>query len=63
MGRNAGWLTAASALARRGDCTAPHLIYLPEVVFDPEAFLQKLQELGKTVKNIIFPIVSCIKIS
>ena len=30
MGRNAGWLTAASALARSENSTAPHLIYLPE---------------------------------
>lgn len=30
MGRNAGWLTAASALARERDDDGPHLIYLPE---------------------------------
>ena len=30
MGRNAGWLTAASALARTKELPAPHLIYLPE---------------------------------
>ena len=30
MGRNAGWLTAASALARSENSTAPHFIYLPE---------------------------------
>ena len=34
MGRNAGWLTAASALARTEQLPAPHLIYLPETVFD-----------------------------
>ena len=39
MGRDAGWLTAASALARNGYNTAPHLIYLPEVPFDKEDFL------------------------
>ena len=32
MGRDAGWLTAASALARNEYNTAPHFIYLPEVV-------------------------------
>ena len=31
MGRDAGWLTAASALARNEYNTAPHFIYLPEV--------------------------------
>lgn len=39
MGRNAGWLAAASVLARRNPNDAPHLIYLPECSFDPEAFI------------------------
>ena len=34
MGRDAGWLTSASALARNEYNTAPHLIYLPEAPFD-----------------------------
>ena len=34
MGRDAGWLTAASVLARNEFSLAPHLIYLPEVAFD-----------------------------
>lgn len=43
MGRNAGWLTAAAALAKRTPDEAPHLIYLPEVAFDVEKFLQDVQ--------------------
>ncbi len=39
MGRHAGFLTAASALARRYDDDGPHLIYLPERDFSIEAFL------------------------
>ncbi len=39
MGRNAGWLTAAAALARCGEGEGPHLIYLPEVDFEWDAFL------------------------
>lgn len=39
MGRHAGFLTAASALARRRDTDGPHLIYLPERDFDPTAFV------------------------
>ena len=31
MGRNAGWLAAATGLARRSDEDAPHLIYVPEI--------------------------------
>jgi 6-phosphofructokinase len=42
MGRNAGWLTAAAALAKREECDAPHLVYLPEVAFDQERFFQEV---------------------
>jgi len=38
MGRHAGFLTAASALARQGEGDGPHLIYLPERVFDVTQF-------------------------
>lgn len=48
MGRNAGWLTASSALARSG-FGGPHLIFLPEVPFDPEVYLAKVAE--KLQKN------------
>ncbi len=39
MGRHAGFLTAASVLARRHDEDGPHLIYVPEVAFSEEKFL------------------------
>ena len=39
MGRNAGWLTGATALSKSEDCEGPDLIYLPEVPFDIEKFL------------------------
>jgi ATP-dependent phosphofructokinase / diphosphate-dependent phosphofructokinase len=44
MGRNAGWITASCALARREECEAPHLIYLPERVFDMGRFLQDVKQ-------------------
>jgi len=40
MGRHAGFLTAAAALARQGEGDGPHLIYLPERVFDIGQFKQ-----------------------
>ena len=43
MGRNAGWLTAASALARDGDSVAPHLIYLPEIPFSVDKFVEDVK--------------------
>lgn len=39
MGRNAGWLAAATALAKKDPHDAPHLIYLPEVPFDKGKFI------------------------
>jgi len=39
MGRHAGWLTAASALARSREGDGPHLIYVPEVAFDLDRFV------------------------
>lgn len=46
MGRNAGWITGAAALAKTDDpAVGPHLIYLPEVAFDEEAFLTNVKQL------------------
>ena len=53
MGRDAGWLTAASVLARNEFSLAPHLIYLPEVAFDKEQFITDLKEMVKKYKNVI----------
>jgi 6-phosphofructokinase 1 len=39
MGRNAGWLTAASVLARQHEGDGPHLVYVPERVFTLDAFV------------------------
>ena len=43
MGRDAGFLTAASALARQNDDDGPHLIYLPEVAFSEEKFIRDVK--------------------
>jgi len=44
MGRDAGWLTAASMLARQKPGDGPHLIYLPEAPFTVEKFLADVKE-------------------
>jgi len=44
MGRSAGFLTAASALARQAEGDGPHLIYLPERVFNIESFQQDVRD-------------------
>jgi len=43
MGRNAGFLTAASAMAQKYPDDGPHLIYLPERAFSKEKFLQDVK--------------------
>ena len=58
MGRNAGWLTGATALARTEDCDGPDLIYLPEVAFDIEKFLVKVKELLKKKSSVV---IDCIR--
>ncbi len=52
MGRNAGWLTAATALASLKGA-GPDLIYLPEKVFDMDDFLARVKELYAKNKNVI----------
>lgn len=42
MGRNAGWLTGAAALAKGEDCSGPDMIYLPEIPFDFQKFKDKV---------------------
>jgi len=51
MGRNAGWLTAASALARDGDSVAPHLIYLPEIPFSVDKFNSVIVVVSEGIKD------------
>lgn len=52
MGRNAGWLTAAAALASKNGA-GPDLIYLPEVAFDAETALKKIDEIYKKRGNCL----------
>ena len=53
MGRHAGWLTAASALARKFENDNPVLIYLPEVAFDQNAFIEKIKSSLETTSNLV----------
>ena len=56
MGRNAGWLTASSALARTSYSNAPDLIYLPEVVFDKDKFLADIHEVMKRKRCVVIAV-------
>ena len=56
MGRHAGWLTAAAALANVAGC-GPDMIYVPEVDFDLDAFTAKVKEVYAQQKKC-FVVVS-----
>ncbi len=53
MGRNCGWIAAASALARSKNGDGPDLIYMPERPFDEEAFLARVQQLHKEKGGVL----------
>ncbi|MFV0465625.1 MAG: 6-phosphofructokinase [Lachnospiraceae bacterium] len=53
MGRDAGWLTAASCLARTDYSAAPHLIYLPESPFDRDRFIDDVKKVMEEHSNVI----------
>ena len=53
MGRHAGWITAASVLARKHELDNPLLIYLPETPFEFEQFSKDLSEAFKKNSNVV----------
>lgn len=53
MGRDTGWLTASAALPRLNGCNAPHLVYLPEVPFSADRFIEDVREQQKHNRTVI----------
>ena len=63
MGRNAGWLTGAAALAQGEDCTGPDLIYLPELPFDVEKFGEKVRDLLSKKSSVVVAVSEGIRLA
>lgn len=61
MGRDAGWLTGASALARNDYNDAPHLIYLPEAAFDETEFIDDVKAAMDRYNNVVIAVSEGIK--
>jgi 6-phosphofructokinase 1 len=61
MGRNAGWLTASSVLARNEYSSAPDLIYLPEVPFMAEQFIEDVRNRVASQKQVVIAVSEGIK--
>ncbi len=53
MGRNSGWITAASALTRRNMGDAPQIILLPEKPFEEEQFLEEVLRVWKEGHGVV----------
>lgn len=63
MGRHAGWLTGAAGLAKGPDCTGVDAIYLPERVFDIDAFVAKIEELAAQKSSVVIAVSEGVKLA
>jgi 6-phosphofructokinase len=57
MGRNAGWLTASAILGKVDEDEAPHLVYVPEIPFDEQRFLNDVTHIHARLGRVF--IVVC----
>lgn len=62
MGRNAGWLTAAAALAKSDDCEGVDMLFLPEKPFDINSFMNSIKALSSKGKSIVVAVSEGIKV-
>lgn len=63
MGRNAGWLTGAAALAKAEDCEGVDMICLPEVPFDVEGFVRRIAELQKVKSSVVVAVSEGVRLA
>ena len=61
MGRHAGWLAAAAALAKDETCEGVDAIYLPESKFDLDEFVEFIEDLSKTKHSIVIAVSEGVK--
>ena len=62
MGRNAGWLTAAAALAKGDDCEGVDMICLPEVPFNVDHFIEKVRVMQEKKPSIVIAVSEGVKL-
>ena len=63
MGRNAGWITGAAALATGEDCEGPDMLFLPEITFDVDHFMKKVTDLQKVKKSVVVAVSEGVKVA
>lgn len=62
MGRNAGWLTAAAALAKGPDCEGVDMICLPEIPFNVDRFIEKVKAMQEKKNSIVIAVSEGVKL-
>ena len=62
MGRNAGWLTGAAALAKAEDCEGVDMICLPEVAFDIDHFIERLDVLQRAKAGVVIAVSEGVRV-
>jgi 6-phosphofructokinase 1 len=61
MGRDAGWIAAAAALAKRSEEDAPHLIYTPERPLIPGQFLEEVQRVYRQLGYVVAVVAEMVR--
>ena len=61
MGRNSGWIVAASALLKKSPADAPHILLIPEVPFDETSFIKRTEAVLQSVGYCIIVISETIR--
>ncbi len=62
MGRNAGWLTAAAALAKAEDCEGVDMICLPEIPFNVDRFVEKVRRMQALKPSVVIAVSEGVKL-
>jgi 6-phosphofructokinase 1 len=61
MGRSAGWIAAGTVLAKRGPSDPPHIILMPEYLFNEDKFINKVKEVVDAYKYCIVVVAEGLK--
>jgi len=61
MGRDTGWITASTALAKETEDSGPHLIYLPERPFIQDSFLKDVKEVYDRLGRVVLSVCEGLK--
>jgi ATP-dependent phosphofructokinase / diphosphate-dependent phosphofructokinase len=61
MGRNAGWVAAATALGKASERDAPHLVYVPEATFRTDRFLEQVRRVHSEVGYAVIALTETVR--